>query len=365
MAQGTCYYEEDDSEDDPVIAEFPVYHSRRLQENVYLFQYPLEPQRNLNAFNIKKAFFKPENQEMKLEQCINIESRSFDGGRAEIIAHEVDGPSEKRKPGAEVFFENEIVDKMLLSSTKGVKEPEKYAVAAFTGKELHLTTLRGIFQFRPAVPHLEQALQRKKRKDENGAVSSDEEAGPSNAKQVTVKFKRNDERWNNIQNNSFKSLKMKSASEKWIECGWNEPDATISKIEKLKLLAENLDNTNQANSLTEKEYIRLLVPEDQEQSSVEPALPSHVMSLHALRELPLLEQCRLLLKDAQIIQFQQMMMLLAGCVGLNADCLLKALAKVAVLQQVVFLQIICAEQETMCCIYLQNISMWNVKKYLL
>ncbi|KAL3272754.1 hypothetical protein HHI36_014215 [Cryptolaemus montrouzieri] len=331
MAEEPPYTEDDESDDDPVVAEFPVFHSRRLQENLYLFQYPLRAATDKNECNIKKAFFKPQNQEMKLELGIDIECSNFDSGRAEIIAHEVDGPPEKRKPGAEVFFENEIVDKVLLSSTRAVREPEKYAVAAFNGKELHLTTLKGIFQFRPVFPHLEKALKKRKQMEENGNTSSDEEAGPSNAKQVTVKFKQNDERWKNHQSTSFKSLQAKSASEKWLECGWNESDSTISKVQKLKLLAENLEDTNQANCLTDKEYVRLLVPEDQEQSSVEPALPSHVMSLHALRALPLLEQCRLLLKDAQIIQFQQIMMLLAGCAGLTADVLLKTLPKCAVL----------------------------------
>lgn len=95
----------------------------------------------------------------------------------------------------------------------------------------------------------------------------------------------------------------------------------------------------------------MLVPEDQEQTPLEPSLPSHVLSLHALRALPILEQCRLLLKDgsfhvylkryiilninfyilAQIIQFQQLLMLLAGGEGLTSDILLRTLPKVAVL----------------------------------
>lgn len=62
-----------------------------------------------------------------------------------------------------------------------------------------------------------------------------------------------------------------------------------------------------------------------------PQLPSHVLSLHALRGLPLQEQCRLLLKDAQVIQFHQIMLLLAGGEGVTADAMLKCLQKVAVL----------------------------------
>lgn len=102
-------------------------------------------------------------------------------------------------------------------------------------------------------------------------------------------------------------------------------------------------------NISPTEYIRVLVPEDREVAQVTPSLPSHVMSLHSLRALPLLEQCRMLLKDgkkscfvifliyivfsnsAKIIQFQQLYLLLAGGEGITAEALLKCLPQVAVL----------------------------------
>lgn len=45
--------------------------------------------------------------------------------------------------------------------------------------------------------------------------------------------------------------------------------------------------------------MKLLIPEDKEQTPLEPSLPSHVLSLHALRDLPLLQQCKLLLKEGK------------------------------------------------------------------
>lgn len=67
----------------------------------------------------------------------------------------------------------------------------------------------------------------------------------------------------------------------------------------MKLYAENTDETGQAMNVSDSEYIRILVPEDQEQSVGQPSLPSHVMSLHALRAQPVHEQCKLLLKDGK------------------------------------------------------------------
>lgn len=70
-------------------------------------------------------------------------------------------------------------------------------------------------------------------------------------------------------------------------------------MEKLKLIADNTEDVSTATSLGDSEYLRLLIPEDQEQAPLEPVLPSHLLSLNALRALPLQERCRVLLKDGK------------------------------------------------------------------
>lgn len=69
------------------------------------------------------------------------------------------------------------------------------------------------------------------------------------------------------------------------------------QVQRLKLISDNVEDIGQAKNLTDLEYVRLLIPEDKEQTPLEPSLPSHVLSLHALRAQPILEQCRQLLKD--------------------------------------------------------------------
>lgn len=51
--------------------------------------------------------------------------------------------------------------------------------------------------------------------------------------------------------------------------------------------------------MSNSEYIKILVPEDREKLDAKPCLPSHVMSLHALRALPIDDQCKHLLKDGK------------------------------------------------------------------
>ncbi|XP_050301715.1 DNA-directed RNA polymerase III subunit RPC5 [Anthonomus grandis grandis] len=318
-------------DDDPVVREIPIIHSKKLEETLYLFQFPFKRKKCTNEDKIKKCMFKPQNKEVALEMAINTASSNFDSGRAELVAHEVDGDLSTKKDKSKVFFENELVDKVFLKSNRCVKDGENYAVAAFNGQELHLTSIKDIFQLRPHFPYLDKGL--KKKKDVlNNLDSDEEEAGPSTAQQVTVKFKQMDDPEKKSSHElSYHALQAKKNQEPWITCTWHEENSTASNVEKLKLISDNTFESGQAQSLSKMEYLKLLVPEDKEQKPLEPTLPSHVLSLHALRGLPLQEQCRLLLKDAQIIQFQQIMLLLAGGEGVTADALIKNLQKVAVL----------------------------------
>lgn len=92
--------------------------------------------------NIRKAYFKPKNQEVKIEMAIDPRSKNFDLFKAEQLARDVDGPSGQHKPDA--VFENDIVDKLMLTSTKTVKDPSKYSVGLYNGKEFHITPLSGM-----------------------------------------------------------------------------------------------------------------------------------------------------------------------------------------------------------------------------
>ncbi|CAG9770968.1 unnamed protein product [Ceutorhynchus assimilis] len=329
---GPSTQKDDPDDDDPVVREIPIIHAKKLEEMLYLFQFPFKRKNCTDEEVIKKCKFKPENQEVMLEMAINTESPNFDSGRAELIAHEIDGDiNSKTRKDKNIYFENEIVDKVFLKSSQCVKDGDNYAVAAFNGKEIHLTSIKEIYQFRPHFPYLDKGLQKKK-DILNNADSDDEKAGPSKAEHVTVKFKQSqDSDKKQLQEMSYQALQAKKDQEPWIECTWHDENSTFSNVERLKLISDNLFETGQAQSLSKQEYLKLLIPADKEQTPLEPTLPSHVLSLHALRGLPLQEQCKLLLKEAQIIQFQQLLLLLAGVEGVSAESVIKNLQKVAVL----------------------------------
>lgn len=155
---------------------------------------------------------------------------------------------------------------------------------------------------RPDFSHMDKVLKRKRDANSSNGDSEDEaEAGPSNAQQVTVKFSRGDKNKKNLEATNYKKLQEKSAEEPWIECQWQNVDSAFCTVQKQKLFADNLADSTHSMDLQASDYIRLLVPEDKEQAQIKPSLPSNVMSLHALRELPVYEQCKLLLKDGMFI----------------------------------------------------------------
>ncbi|VEN49181.1 unnamed protein product [Callosobruchus maculatus] len=280
-----------DDSDDPIVQEIPILHSNHLENSLHLFQFPLQRHDCKDEQIIRKCFVKPQNEEIQLELAINTNSQNFDLDRAEFIVKAMAQDS----PEKDELFKNKIVDRVLLQSQKTIKDANKYAVATYNGKEIHLTALKGIYQFRPIFPYMGKGQKRKT--ETNANQDSDEEAGPSGAQQVTVRFKSLDEK----KQPSYKALQSKKADESWVECEWNESDSTPSCVSrKTKLISDCTDDLNQTKVLSNSEYVKLLIPEDKEQVPLEPTLPSHVLSLHSLRALPVLEQCRLLLKDGKL-----------------------------------------------------------------
>lgn len=85
---------------------------------------------------------------------------------------------------------------------------------------------------RPDFAYLDKSSKRKKETAAADAESDEEEAGPSSARQVTVKFKQpeNNERKKKAIENSFKTLQKKSEEEAWIPYTWHNENSTFSEV---------------------------------------------------------------------------------------------------------------------------------------
>lgn len=65
----------------------------------------------------------------------------------------------------------------------------------------------------------------------------------------------------------------------------------------MKLISLEEDDIGHALQLTKSEYLRTLIPSEDIVENEPSSLPSHILSLNSLKTLPLVDQCKLLLKD--------------------------------------------------------------------
>ncbi|KAF5282470.1 hypothetical protein FQR65_LT14278 [Abscondita terminalis] len=272
----------DSNAHDPIVKEVPVFISKRLEDQLYLFQYPLRPRSSETPLNVKRCFVKPQNQAVKLEVQLNTHSANFDTNKAEDIALRVDGPPEHRKKDKEVYFKKNYLDKVEYVSSKIVDNADTYALGVYNGQEYHITPLKGLLRLKPYYPHLDREIKKKSDGKQKAAI---EEPGPSSsAQQVTVKFSQGDsDKWKKLQENSYKSIMERQAEEPWIECDWQPEKSELSELEKLKLYSEDTRLGNTVKDEKDEdiiEYLRKLVPEDKEQSIIRPSLPSNVVSFN-------------------------------------------------------------------------------------
>ncbi|CAG2054136.1 unnamed protein product [Timema podura] len=148
-----------EEEDDPVIKEYPLYLSQMLRDKLFLYQYPLQQHdRGYDESNILKSCIKPQHQEVRLELGIDTRNPNYDTSKGEQFAINVDGSGNKKdgKKTDEKYFDSNVMDKLVLTSTRAVMNASNYAVAVVHENELHVTALRGLLHLRPSFAYLDK-----------------------------------------------------------------------------------------------------------------------------------------------------------------------------------------------------------------
>lgn len=210
-----------------------MYLSKQLSDQLYIFQYPLRPSdQKSDKSLIKTSAIKPNNQEVKLEMGLKINSVNFDMSKAEEIAINADGPSGFRNDNDNTIFDNNFMDKQCLQSSKSIEDCNKYALATLHSNEIHLTPLKGILQLRPSFPYLDKSDKRNKEleKTENDEELL-EQTDQTKQQQITVKFARTEnERMKKAREKSFNYLCQKSAEEPWCNTKYHHSTSDIAEV---------------------------------------------------------------------------------------------------------------------------------------
>lgn len=328
-----------EDEEDPIVEEIPVFLSKNLQDNLYLFQYPTKTELpNHDDAVVVNCCVKPFTQEVKVDFGLNIESKHFDRFKGEQFAVAADGKNTygaALPKGAErPTYKRGIMDKQAFTSTRSLTDISKYVVGIYTDKEVHLSPLASIVQLRPSLTYFDK--EDKRRKAEQKAQSEDIDDDEV-AQQVTVKFARGTSagaaaKKTKEQRGSYDKFVQRIVDEPWCESYWHARNTPTAELERQKLYSAN-HQSNQSLSLPPSEYLCKLLPHDEHVQQVDAANVLPVYNKAMLKTLPLLDQLRVLLKDAKMLSFPDVLHILTEHIDphVSAEKVLALLPQVGIL----------------------------------
>ncbi|OAD60047.1 DNA-directed RNA polymerase III subunit RPC5 [Eufriesea mexicana] len=320
-----------ENDSDPVVKEIPVYLSKTLAEKLFIFQYPVRScKEGYDNVTFLKTSIKPENQEVLIEVAVDTHSVNYDQSKGEQIAINADGDSKIDQEDDEKAFDSNVMDKTVLQSSRALPNCSNYGVGIFQDGELHITPLRGIVQMRPQFNYLDKSDKRVREEAKNmGEEYDEEEEGP---KQVNVTFARQKpEFMKKMQEQSFQHYAKKSLEERWIHTNYNPVNSTQAELTRLEMFCPSTDETVNTLNISTQQYLELLAPKAKEDHYLKSNVSNHTTSLNYIRTLPLLDQVKILMKDAKVISFAQLRSILSP--DQETSAILKYLQQVAVLVQ--------------------------------
>uniref|UniRef100_T1GGW6 DNA-directed RNA polymerase III subunit RPC5 n=1 Tax=Megaselia scalaris TaxID=36166 RepID=T1GGW6_MEGSC len=304
----------EDDEADFIVEEIPVFLSKNLEKNLYVFQYPTKSSSSSTFENttVSNCCVKPINQEVKVDFELNVESNFYDQFKGRNFALASDGKAQQK--GERPTFRHGIMDKQSFVSGKSVENVDRYVVGILQDKEIHLSPLANILQLRPTFSYFDKEDKRTKAEEKAANDEEDEEE----LQQVTVKFSRAD------------NERIKKAREKTYDYQMKKTSPT-SELERQKLFAMNQEKVT-AFSLNNEEYVEKLMPSQNNEINIENILPAKVISKARLKNMTLNDQLKVLLKDAKMLKFTKILELIQECdKTITAEKLIRALPLVGIL----------------------------------
>jgi len=324
------------TEDDPVIAEIPVYLTKTLTDQLYVFQYPVRPHsHSYDDETILKSNIRPRSGQVEIELGLRTRGPTYDKSKGEQIALNVDGAYRDKRDSEDNFYQSQVMDKLVLTSTKVLNDASRYAVGVMHDSALHLSPVSQVLALRPSFSYLDMAEKRGKqeRKDITGEDDSDEEK--NEPKKVTVRFEKPEtDKSRAAKEKSYGYLQKQIREEPWIETTFHRCGTEHTEFEKQKLYCSYEDQQGDQFMLSSKDYLTQLVPPLKEIEVATPGLPAHLMSRIVLAALPLHERCRTIINNAGVASFSEVVAMTG--IGISpeaASSLLKVLQQVAVLVQ--------------------------------
>ncbi|XP_065213106.1 DNA-directed RNA polymerase III subunit RPC5 isoform X2 [Planococcus citri] len=251
-------------DDDCVIKEIPVYLCKELADKLHLFQFPCKPADTNCSKNILSSRIKPESGIIELDNGLNTESEFYDP----YVGEELAVTDSAKQTAKEKPKSSKLLDRITFQSQRSVlkKDITCYSIATIYDGKFCITPLHDAVSFLPTYEHVEKSKKSKTGSksfiDDSSSSSEGEPDEGTSAVQVTVKFSQKREKTKISQEWSHQQHLSKVAEEPWCEAAYlNSTSSTAAR------LLEGLTNTVSRNrsamlSLSQKQYLDVLVPPD-------------------------------------------------------------------------------------------------------
>uniref|UniRef100_A0A182QF70 DNA-directed RNA polymerase III subunit RPC5 n=1 Tax=Anopheles farauti TaxID=69004 RepID=A0A182QF70_9DIPT len=303
-------------EDDPIVEEIPVHLSKTLADNLYVLQYPVKSTTStFDEGRVVNCCVKPINQQVKVDYALNTASNNYDAFKGEQFALAADG--KQRDKSQKLTFRSGTMDKQSFLSAKPIEDVSRYLVCVMQDGEVHATPLKGIVAMRQMFSYFDKQDKRTKA-EQKAEQDADGGAEDEELTQVTVKFARTEnEKVRKAREKSFNYLSKMEAEEPWCETFWHDKNSSTAELERQKLfggasggVSGRMDTDSAALNVRPVEYMDMLISKEKTDRNIDSLLPSRVVCMHKLKQLPLLEQLKVILTDAKVITFRQILDLL-------------------------------------------------------
>jgi DNA-directed RNA polymerase-3 subunit RPC5 len=297
-------------------AEIDVYLSQGLADRLYLLQYPLRPvcRPYVNGTGGAPAVkVKPEQDKLEMVFDLKTDAETYDdemGKQLSDLTLTEDGPNSKVP-----MYPSGQMDTQVLRSSK-VPMRTHYLAGIFREDGLHLTPLKAILQLRPTFDHINEAENRKIEKSKGGK-KEEEEFKPVNIRLARIES----ERAQAARIRSHGHMQEQSDAEPWIEVDYVAADTAQAEGARTEMQSQGMSTEIEFNA-TRSEWLTEMYCDQSEAGGADgggAADEGRVgrtedvvvkdesnggVSLHEIREMSLTEQVRMLMKQAQIMQYK-------------------------------------------------------------
>ncbi|KAI9028533.1 Sin-like protein conserved region-domain-containing protein [Hyaloraphidium curvatum] len=325
---------EDPADDDEVVEELDVFFNQAMggAGRLYLLQFPLRAGPFPAALPPRSGRIKPRAGMLEVAVPLDTNSSRYDAHRGEELA---EGATDAAKGKGKKLLDAQVY------SSAPVPASATYMVGAVRGGALHLTPIHAAVQLRPNLAYLNKPKERGAAKPDGAPAPGEDQAGQGGGRLVQMSLRKtevNENREENARRSAEALMRKQAEEEAWIPLAIHDEGSYESAAASAGLFVSEADAPEADVATTARTYLDEVAPRSSSASlskvnsdGKEEYQILKGLSLADIHTLPLPEQLKCLMVNANIIRFSTLRTLVPSYY--SDDRILEELPKVATLVQ--------------------------------